>query len=120
MWDDPDFGEGKPRLVNRLFWPTINLRPWLSSREAVAIQNSEIRKGAASNPAFFPARSSLCLKGPSRTLAWWVRNHSVSSATLGGETLKAHTVRNCVVIINVKHTPLHAGDFVAVVGAPVS
>src|SRR5206468_3671872 len=40
----------------------------------------------------------------------------VRAATVAGNALKAYIVRNSVVIVNVKHTLLHADHFVAVVG----
>src|SRR5579863_6778768 len=47
-----------------------------------------------------------------------VRNDSVPF-TPRGNPLETHIVRNSIVVINVKHTLLHAGHLVAVVGAPI-
>jgi len=40
-------------------------------------------------------------------------------STPRGDALEGHIVRNSIVIINVKHTLLHADHFVAVVGAAI-
>src|SRR5258708_5144601 len=97
----------------------------LSPRESVTIQkirehtNPRTEERLIGLALLFLRSLHFVLKpGPSPPRTLVVRSKSVPS-TPRGDALEAHIVRNCVVIINVKHTPLHADHFVAVVGAPV-